>query len=80
MAKEKKKDIQSKNVSKKKEVSRVPKEKFFTKIKKELKLVKWPTFKEIFKYTVATIVFCIILVLFFEVLNLLMAYIKGLFN
>ena len=56
------------------------KEKFFTKIKTELKLVKWPTFKEIFKYTVATIVFCIILVLFFEVLNLLMAYIKGLFN
>lgn len=73
-----KKDIKKK-VSKK-EISKKPKEKFFTSIKKELKVVKWPSAKEILKYTIATVVFCIILVIFFELLNLAMAYIKGLFN
>ena len=67
---------EKKKVIKKKE----KKEKFFPSIKKELKLVKWPTFKDIFKYTVATIILCIIFVVFFELVNLLMAFIKGLFN
>ena len=49
-------------------------------IKKELKLVKWPTAKEIVKYTIATVIFCLILVAFFEILNMLLAFIKGLFN
>ena len=49
-------------------------------VKNEMKLVIWPTAKEILKYTLATIIFCIILVAFFEVLNLVMAYVKGLFN
>ncbi len=86
MAKEK--SIKEKNAkvkdvkknSKKKEKNVKNKEGFFKGIKKELKLVKWPTFKEIIKYTIATIVFCIVLVLFFELLNVIMAYIKGLFN
>lgn len=82
MAKEK--DVKKKNIkktnTKKKEKNNKPKEKFFVGLKKELKLVKWPTLKEIFKYTVATIIFCIILVVFFEILNLVMAYVKGLFN
>ena len=75
---EKKKNI--KKVKEKKDNKKQPKEKLIPGIKKELKLVKWPTFKEIVKYTIATVIFCIILVLFFEVLNILMAYIKGLFN
>ncbi len=49
-------------------------------IKKEMKLVKWPSFKEIIKYTIATIIFCIILIFFFEIIKLIMAYIRGLFN
>ena len=56
------------------------KESYVKGIKKELKLVKWPDAKEIVKYTIATIVFCIILVAFFELLNVILAYIKGLFN
>lgn len=72
MAKEVKKSKKTKETKRK--------ESLITGIKKELKLVKWPTIKEIFKYTVATIVLCVILVLFFEVLNVVMAYIKGLFN
>lgn len=59
---------------------KVKKEGFIKGIKKELKLVKWPDAKEIIKYTIATIVFCIILVAFFELLNIILAYIKGLFN
>jgi len=82
MAKEK--DIKKKEVkktnTKKKEKNNKPKEKFTEGVKKELKLVKWPTVKEILKYTLATILFCVVLVLFFEVLNLLMAFIKGMFN
>jgi len=82
MAKEKdikKKDV--KKVSTKKKVKKnKPKEKFIAGIKKELKVVKWPTVKEILKYTVATILFCVLFVAFFEVLNIVMAFVKGLFN
>ena len=56
------------------------KEGFFKGIKKELKQVRWPSFKDMLKYTIATLVFCIILVTFFEVLNIIMAIIKGMFN
>ena len=56
------------------------KEGFFKGIKKELKQVRWPSFKDMLKYTIATLVFCIILVAFFEVLNIIMAIIKGMFN
>lgn len=82
MAKEKdikKKDVKKTN-TKKKEKNNKPKEKFLVGVKKEMKLVIWPTLKEILKYTLATIIFCIILVVFFEALNLVMAYVKGLFN
>jgi len=75
-----KKDIKNvKNKDKKKKENK-NKEKFFAGLKKELKLVKWPTFKEIIKYTIATIIFCVVLVAFFELLNVIMAFVKGLFN
>ena len=68
---------QKKN-EKEKKVVKVKKEGFFKGIKKELKLVKWPDSKEMVKNTIATIVFCIIFVAFFEVLNVIMAFVKGL--
>ena len=74
------KDIKKKESTKKKETKKVQKEGFFKCIRKELKLVKWPSAKEIVKYTIATIIFCIVLVAFFEALNVIMAYVKGLFN
>lgn len=75
MAKEeKKKNV--KKVSKK----NVKKESFSKGLQKEMKLVKWPTFKEILKYTVATIILCIVFAAFFIALNVIMAYVKGLFN
>ena len=74
------KEESKKVVVKKQAKNNKPKEKFIVGIKKELKLVKWPTLKEIIKYTVATIMFCVILVIFFELLSLLMAFVKGMFN
>ena len=71
-----KKDTKKEKKSKKS----VNKEGLFKGIKKELKLVIWPKAKEIIKYTIATVIFCLILVVFFELLNLVMAYVKGLFN
>ena len=76
MAKEEKKVKKVKNTKKEKK----NKEGFFKNLKKEIGLVKWPSVKDIIKYTVATIVFCVILIAFFQVLDIILAYIKELFN
>lgn len=55
------------------------KETFFKSVKKELAKVKWPKISEVVKYTVATIVLILIVVLFFSLLNLLLSFVKGLF-
>ncbi len=55
-------------------------ESFFKSLKKEVGNVKWPSGKEIVKYTIATIVLCVILVLFFQFLDVILAYIKEFFN
>ena len=51
----------------------------FHDIKMEMKKVKWPTFKEIVKYTIATLAVCIIIAFFFIILNILISLIKGAF-
>ena len=53
------------------------KESYFKKVRKELKLVKWPTAKEVLKYTISTIVFCLLLCALFMLLNLVLSLIKG---
>lgn len=69
-----------KNVTKKQvKKSKTPKQNYFKQVGKELKLVKWPTAKEILKYTIATIAFCVIISIFFQLLVLLMSYIKEIF-
>ncbi len=73
---------------KEKEVKKAKKEKknkntngsFFKNVKKEMKLVKWPSSKELIKYTIATIIFCIVLVIFFQFLDVILAFIKGMFR
>ena len=76
MAKDAKKNVKNE----KKEVKKAPKkERYLKSVRKELKLVKWPTFKEVLKYTISTLVFCLFIVIFFILLNLLMSFIKGLF-
>ena len=64
----------------KKTREKVKKESYFEGVKNELSKVKWPTKKEVLKYTIATLVFIIILVVFFVLLSLLMSVIKGAFN
>lgn len=49
-------------------------------IKTELKKVTWPNKKDVIKYSVATLVFCIIIMAFFQLLDLGLSVIKGVFN
>lgn len=77
MAKEKAENVKAKS---KKKTPKVKKENFFAGVKSELSKVKWPTKKEVLKYTVATIVFVVILVLFFILMSLVMSFIKGVAN
>ena len=72
-----KKDEKTKKVKKtKKEKKNVKKESFFEGVRTEMSKVKWPTKQEVLKYTIATLVFMIVLVLFFVLLTLLMSLIR----
>ncbi len=56
------------------------KENYFTGVKSEMSKVKWPTKKEVLKYTWATLIFVIVLVAFFILMSLIMSGVKGAFN
>ncbi len=73
---------QEKTVSKKamKKKEKKQKESLLKGVKKELKKVTWPSKKDIIKYSIATLVFCIILMLFFQALDFLLSIVKGVFN
>ena len=77
---ETKKDMKkgTKKVKKQKETKR--KEGFFKGIKVELKKVTWPSKKDILKYSVATLVFCIVVMVFFQLLDFGLSIVKGVFN
>ena len=59
--------------------NKTKKESYLKGVKKEMKLVKWPTWKEVIKNTLATIVMVLFIVGFFLLLNLLLAVVKGWF-
>ena len=69
-----------KQKTKKDKKEKVVKESFAAGVKSELSKVKWPIKHEVIKYTIATLVFIVVLVLFFVLLSLLMSVIKGAFN
>ena len=84
MAKEEKKvskkELKVKKQDKKKKEKKEPKkpsEGYFKQVRKEMKLVKWPSGKDVLKYTVSTIIFCVFLCLIFMGLNLIMSLIRG---
>ncbi len=52
--------------------------KFFSEVKKELSKVKWPSKKDMVKYSIATISFVIFFALFFYLIDLAVAFIKTL--
>lgn len=49
-------------------------------IRLELKKVTWPSKKEVLKYSMATLIFCIVLMAFFQILDLGLSVVKGVFN
>ena len=77
--KETKKTKETKNLKKNKKVVKTKKENYFKGVKKEMKLVKWPTFRDVLKNTIATIVFCAVVCAFFLLLNLILSVVKGWF-
>lgn len=75
-----KKDLKVKKQDKKKKEKKEPKkpsEGYFKQVRKEMKLVKWPSGKDVLKYTVSTIIFCVFLCLIFMGLNLITSLIRG---
>jgi len=65
---------------KNKKEKKTKKDSFLKSVRKEMKEVVWPSSKDVLKSTIAVIIICIILCLFFEGIELLMAFIKGLFQ
>ena len=51
---------------------------FFKDEKKEISKVKWPSRKNMIKYTIITVVFILFFALFFLSLDLIIAFIKSL--
>lgn len=51
---------------------------YYQEIKSEMKKVKWPTKKEMIKYTISTLCFVILFALYFFGIESLFAFIKGL--
>ena len=54
------------------------KENYFNSVKNEMKKVKWPTKKEMLKYTISTLCFVVLFALYFFGIESLFAFIKGL--
>ena len=52
--------------------------KFFGEVRKELSKVKWPTKKDMVKYSIATIVFVIFFAAFFYLIGVLVALVSRL--
>ncbi len=71
-----KKEVSKKSKEKK---SKEKKEGYFKLLRGQLKMVKWPSGKEMFKYTFSTIVFILLFVLFFQLIDVISSFVKGLF-
>lgn len=55
----------------------VSKDTYFGQVKKELKKVKWPSKKELIKYSITTLCFLLFFSLFFFGIETLFAFIEG---
>lgn len=63
-----------------KKEKKVKKEGKLKGLRMELKKVSWPSRKDVLKYSVATLVFCIVVMAFFGLLDLGLSIVKGAFN
>ena len=74
----KKKDDKKKTAKKNKKVKKHSKiYTFFKEVKSEMAKVKWPSKKDMVKYSIATIVFVIFFALFFYAIDLIIALLKA---
>lgn len=53
---------------------------FFSDVRAEMRLVRWPSRQEVVKYTIATLVFVGFFALFFYGIDALFALVKGMLN
>ena len=72
-----KKNVEKKTKKVKKE--KIKKQSFLSQVKAEMKKVSWPSGKDVLKYSIATLVFCLIVCGFFQLLNLALSFINGMF-
>ena len=55
----------------------VKKEGFLKQVKSEMKKVKWPTRKDMIKYSITTLCFIVLFALFFYIITVLFSLLKG---
>ena len=72
--KPKKKSVKSKKTNKKKHSKVVT---FFKEVKSEMSKVKWPSKKDMVKYSIATIIFIVFFAVFFYLIDLIIALFKA---
>lgn len=79
--KEKKKELNAKIKEVKYQLSRVgKKDTFFSDVQAEMRLVRWPSKKEVVKYSIAALVFVVFFALFFFGFDALFALVKDLIS
>ena len=69
-----KKSVKSKKTNKKKHSQVVT---FFKEVKSEMSKVKWPSKKDMVKYSIATIIFIVFFAVFFYLIDLIIALLKA---
>ena len=77
--KEETKEIKKDKKKKDKKKANTTKKGFFREVKAEMDKVKWPSKKDMVKYSIATIVFVIFFALFFYGIDLVLALLKEVF-
>lgn len=75
----KKKELKGQIKEEKIKLSRIgKKDTYLSDVRAEMRLVRWPSAKEVFKYSVACLVFVVFFALFFYGIDLLFALVKDL--
>lgn len=66
-------------MAKEKKSKKVKKETFIKGVRSEMKNVNWPSKKDVLKYSLTTIGLVVFFVVFFVAVDLISAFVKGLF-
>ena len=74
------KESKSSKEEKKEKHTKEKKPGYFSLVHREMKKVVWPSFGDVFKYSLAVILFCLVLIAFFIGIDALSSLIKGLFS